>query len=68
MKKEHKFATNSDSEIIVHLFEEYGNKCVEMLDGMFAFVLATDDGYVLAARDHVGIKYVLDYLVAFAWC
>lgn len=57
LTSEHKFATGSDCEIILHLAEDYGT--VEMLDklrGMFAFILADDEtGEWIAARDHVGI-------------
>jgi asparagine synthase (glutamine-hydrolysing) len=51
----HRFRTNSDSEVIVHLYEEMGPDCVKELDGMFAFVL-TDGRRFLAARDALGIK------------
>lgn len=51
----HRFATNSDSEVILHLYEEKGADCVRELDGMFAFVL-TDGDRFLAARDAFGIK------------
>ena len=51
----HRFQTRSDSEVILHLYEEEGAGCVERLDGMFAFVL-TDGQHVLAARDPLGIK------------
>ena len=39
LKRGHIFRTNSDSEVIVHLYEEYGRNCVEHLRGMFAFVI-----------------------------
>jgi asparagine synthase (glutamine-hydrolysing) len=53
----HRFRTRSDSEIIVHLYEEYGTSCVEHLRGEFAFVLydASRD-LLIAARDRFGIK------------
>ena len=53
----HRFATNSDTEVIVHAYEEYGARCPEYLNGMFA--LAVHDarrGKLLLARDHIGIK------------
>ncbi len=51
----HRFKTGSDSEVILHLYEELGPDCVRELDGMFAFVLADGDRF-LAARDPFGIK------------
>ena len=36
----HRFRTHSDTEAIVHAYEEYGDACVERLDGMFAFAIA----------------------------
>lgn len=53
----HRFATASDTEIIVHAYEEYGEDCVKKLDGMFAF--AVWDGRsetLLLARDQFGKK------------
>jgi asparagine synthase (glutamine-hydrolysing) len=35
----HRFATRSDTEVIVHAYEEYGVGCVERLEGMFAFAV-----------------------------
>lgn len=55
LAKTHQFRTNSDSEVIVHLYEEMGEACVRELDGMFSFVL-TDGEHFLAARDALGIK------------
>ncbi len=53
----HVFRTNTDTEVIVHLYEEFGEKCVEKLRGMFAFAI-WDEGQetLLLARDRVGIK------------
>jgi len=52
---EHTFTTKSDSEVVVHLYEELGPDCVKELDGMFALVLS-DRGRPFAARDTLGIK------------
>ena len=52
---QHQFRTNSDTEVILHLFEEIGEEAVSRLDGMFAFVLY-DGKDILIARDPLGIK------------
>jgi asparagine synthase (glutamine-hydrolysing) len=53
----HRFATRSDTEAIVHAYEQWGERCIERLAGMFAFAL-WDDGRrrLLLARDRVGKK------------
>ncbi|KAG6474768.1 hypothetical protein ZIOFF_068707 [Zingiber officinale] len=52
----HQFRTGSDCEVIAHLYEEYGEDFVHMLDGMFSFVLLdTRDRSYIAARDAIGI-------------
>jgi asparagine synthase (glutamine-hydrolysing) len=53
----HVFRTNSDTETIVHLYEEYGPGCVEHLRGMFGFAIwDTHKREMLLARDRLGIK------------
>jgi len=53
----HVFATHSDSEILIHLYEEYGTACLEHLRGEFAFTLLDHRKNILfAARDRFGIK------------
>lgn len=47
--------TKSDSEIIVRLYEERGEGCVQFLDGVYAFVIA-DGARTFAARDPLGVK------------
>ena len=53
----HIYRTNSDTETILHLYEEQGERCVESLTGMFAFALwDRRDSSLLLARDRLGIK------------
>jgi len=53
----HRFATNSDSEVVVHAYEEWGAECVRRFNGMFAFALWDErTGSLLAARDPFGVK------------
>lgn len=53
----HTFKTHCDTEVIVHLYEEYGEDCVKHFRGMFSFVIWDRKKRLLfGARDHFGIK------------
>jgi asparagine synthase (glutamine-hydrolysing) len=49
------FITDSDTEVILHLYQEKGPECLKELDGMFAFAIMDGDDLMLA-RDPIGIK------------
>jgi asparagine synthase (glutamine-hydrolysing) len=51
----HSFRTTSDSEVIVHLYEEFGYDFCNILDGIFAFVIINGDDFI-AGRDPLGVK------------
>ncbi|MFH5181948.1 asparagine synthase (glutamine-hydrolyzing) [Paenibacillus sp. TAB 01] len=56
-EKGHQFKTHSDTEVIVHMYEEYGEDCVKHLRGMFGFVIwDRRKKQLFGARDHFGIK------------
>lgn len=55
LKEKHSFKTKTDTEVILHLYEDYGTKCVDYLEGMFCFIIY-DNGNIFIARDRIGIK------------
>ncbi len=62
IEKGHQLKTASDTEVVLHLFEEYGEDCVERLDGMFAFAIYDKESReVFIARDRAGEKPLYYY-------
>lgn len=53
--KGHSLRSASDSEVVLHLYEDYGKDCVQYLKGMFAFAI-WDGAHLFLARDRMGIK------------
>ena len=57
--KGHRFASHTDTEVVIHLYEQEGPDCVRRLDGMFAFAicdLRSGRPTLFMARDHFGVK------------
>ncbi|MGB8318324.1 MAG: hypothetical protein WCE54_09385, partial [Ignavibacteriaceae bacterium] len=60
--KGHKFVTQSDTEVIIRMYDEYGVDSINLLNGMFAFLLYDKkEQKIIAARDHFGIKPLYYY-------
>ncbi len=67
-KKGHSFRTESDTEVILKMYETYGNDFIKQLNGMFAFIIYDRlNRKVIAARDHFGIKPLYYYVDLGKW-
>lgn len=57
IKKGHRFKTNCDTEVVLHLYQEYGAACLPMLNGQFAFSIWDEQkDELFLARDRMGIR------------
>ena len=57
LENKHKFYTDSDTEVILHAYEEYGDNFLSKLNGMFAFAIYdTRKKKIIVARDRMGVK------------
>jgi len=62
-QKGHIFKTQSDTEVVIHSYEQWGKDCVQHLRGMFAFGIAdTKKRQLFIARDYIGIKPLVYYI------
>jgi len=62
VKKGHKFKSNTDTEAIIHSYEEFGINCLKYFNGMFAFALwDSKKKSLFLARDRIGIKPLYYY-------
>ncbi|MCB4790790.1 MAG: asparagine synthase (glutamine-hydrolyzing) [Elusimicrobia bacterium] len=69
LEKKHNFSTKSDTEVILHLYEDFGPDCLKYLRGMFAFAIWDDKKKELfIARDRIGKKPLYYSTIAGSFC
>jgi asparagine synthase (glutamine-hydrolysing) len=57
IRRGHKFETRSDTEVLLHLYQEYGADCVHHLNGQWAFAIwDADDKRLFLSRDRIGVR------------
>ncbi len=62
LKKKHIFYTKTDTEVVLHAYQEYGDECVKLFNGMFAFAIFDKaKNKLFIARDRLGIKSLYYY-------
>ncbi len=71
LREKHTFLSSTDTEVLVHGYEEWGSSMVDRIEGMFAFVIYDQrNGILTVARDHFGKKplyyYADEYVLCFA--
>jgi asparagine synthase (glutamine-hydrolysing) len=65
----HRFKTNTDSEVVLHLYEDFGEDCVLYLRGMFAFAIWDENkNKLFIARDRIGKKPLLYFFEKNCFC
>jgi asparagine synthase (glutamine-hydrolysing) len=56
LEAKYQFKTESDTETVIHAFEEYGEECLQIFEGQFAFVIVSiSENRIFCARDRFGI-------------
>jgi len=62
LENKHKFFSQTDTEVVLHLYEEYKEKCLEKLNGIFVFAIYnTKNKELFIARDRIGVKPLYYY-------